>query len=220
MGSNSGTPVQWAHLGTFTGRVELRALLAPRYRSDAVALQRGRPGASDSRSATSIRASTSPGESGIAGFLPKRASAPPTTPIASMDATIPPRATASTLGRSSSIPSPRPSTFPRTTTVSPPALPEPNDGRAPLGVLPKTAQGYNGKQERPIRPSHDLIVYELHVKGFTARANSGVNPANRGTFAGLTEKIPYLKELGISRCGADAGATMRLPQEGKVTGAT
>ncbi|HEY3837028.1 MAG TPA: isoamylase [Bryobacteraceae bacterium] len=74
----------------------------------------------------------------------------------------------------------------------------PNDGRAPLGVLPKTVDGYNSNPERPIRPSHDLIVYELHVKGFTARTNSGVRPANRGTFAGLMEKIPYLKELGIT----------------------
>jgi isoamylase len=77
-------------------------------------------------------------------------------------------------------------------------LPGSNDGRAPLGVLPTTAQGYDGYRERPVRPSHDLIVYELHVKGFTARANSGVTPANRGTFAGLTEKISYLKELGIT----------------------
>jgi glycogen operon protein len=52
--------------------------------------------------------------------------------------------------------------------------------------------------ERPPRPAHDLIVYELHVKGFTARSNSGVTPRNRGTFAGLAEKIPYLKRLGIT----------------------
>jgi isoamylase len=76
-------------------------------------------------------------------------------------------------------------------------LPGPNDGRAPLGVLPRTVTNFNG-HERPIRPSHDLIVYELHVKGFTARANSGVSPAKRGTFAGIIEKIPYLKELGIT----------------------
>ena len=44
----------------------------------------------------------------------------------------------------------------------------------------------------------DAILYELHVKGFTARANSGVTPAKRGTFAGLTEKIPYLQELGVT----------------------
>ena len=46
---------------------------------------------------------------------------------------------------------------------------------------------------------HDLIVYELHVKGFTARSNSGVSPEKRGTFAGLIEMlIPYLKDLGIT----------------------
>jgi isoamylase len=77
-------------------------------------------------------------------------------------------------------------------------LPGPNAGRAPLGVLPKTANNTNGNHERPIRPSHDLIVYELHIKGFTAQDNSGVNTADRGTFAGLTQKIPYLKELGIT----------------------
>ena len=36
------------------------------------------------------------------------------------------------------------------------------------------------------------------MKGFTARANSGVSPDRRGTFAGLAEKIPYLKSLGIT----------------------
>ncbi len=65
-------------------------------------------------------------------------------------------------------------------------------------MLPKTGQATNGYHDRPTRPSHDLIVYELHVKGFTARSNSGVSAENRGTFAGLIEKIPYLKELGIT----------------------
>ncbi len=76
-------------------------------------------------------------------------------------------------------------------------LPGANDGRAPLGVLPRAAHAAD-RPERPIRPSHDLIVYELHVKGFTARANSGVSSEKRGTFAGLAEKIPYLKELGVT----------------------
>jgi isoamylase len=77
-------------------------------------------------------------------------------------------------------------------------VPGPNDGRAPLGVLPRSAPGYLKDVERPAKPSHDLIVYELHVKGFTARANSGVSAQNRGTFAGLAEKIPYLRSLGIT----------------------
>lgn len=42
----------------------------------------------------------------------------------------------------------------------------------------------------------DLVIYELHVRGFTYHESSGV--AHRGTFAGLREKIPYLKELGIN----------------------
>jgi len=42
----------------------------------------------------------------------------------------------------------------------------------------------------------DLIIYELHVRGFTFHPSSGVT--HRGTFAGLMEKIPYLKELGIN----------------------
>ncbi len=77
-------------------------------------------------------------------------------------------------------------------------LPGPNDGRAPLGVLPRSAPKSVGNPERPPRPSHDLIVYELHVKGFTAAPNSGVSPHKRGTFAGLAKKIPYLKSLGIT----------------------
>ncbi len=71
-------------------------------------------------------------------------------------------------------------------------------GRAPLGVLPVTPAPFDwGRDVRP-RHTHDAIVYELHVKGFTARANSGVSPEKRGTFAGLSEKIPYLKELGVT----------------------
>ncbi|BDG01463.1 glycogen debranching enzyme [Anaeromyxobacter oryzae] len=40
------------------------------------------------------------------------------------------------------------------------------------------------------------VVYELHVGGFTRHPSSGV--AHPGTFAGLTEKIPYLRELGVT----------------------
>ena len=42
----------------------------------------------------------------------------------------------------------------------------------------------------------DLIIYELHVRDFTHHPSSGVQ--HRGTFSGLMEKIPYLKELGIN----------------------
>lgn len=45
-------------------------------------------------------------------------------------------------------------------------------------------------------PPQDLIIYELHVRGFTMDPSSGVKFP--GTFAGLTEKIPYLRELGVN----------------------
>ncbi|WP_026886059.1 glycogen debranching protein GlgX [Clostridium beijerinckii] len=53
-----------------------------------------------------------------------------------------------------------------------------------------------GNSKRPLIPMKDLIIYELHVRGFTKHPSSEVNYP--GTFAGLAEKIPYLKELGIN----------------------
>src|SRR5699024_1565353 len=45
-------------------------------------------------------------------------------------------------------------------------------------------------------PFQDMVIYELHVRGFTRHPSSGVE--HPGTFAGLMEKIPYLKKLGIN----------------------
>ncbi len=53
------------------------------------------------------------------------------------------------------------------------------------GVMPQSS-----------RTMSDLVIYELHVRGFTYHPSSKV--AHPGTFAGLKEKIPYLKELGIN----------------------
>ena len=53
-----------------------------------------------------------------------------------------------------------------------------------------------GNFSQPMVPNEDLIIYELHVRGFTKDSSSGV--ANPGTFEGLREKIPYLKELGVN----------------------
>ncbi len=53
-----------------------------------------------------------------------------------------------------------------------------------------------GNMKQSTRAMSDLIIYELHVRGFTQNPNSNVK--NRGTFSGLKEKIPYLKELGIN----------------------
>ncbi len=58
---------------------------------------------------------------------------------------------------------------------------------------------YDWEGDRPLRhPSIKTIIYEMHVRGFTAHPSSGLSAEKRGTFAGLIEKIPYLKELGIT----------------------
>ncbi len=46
------------------------------------------------------------------------------------------------------------------------------------------------------QPFEDLVIYETHVRGYTKDKSSGVSAP--GTFAGLKEKIPYLKDLGIN----------------------
>ena len=57
---------------------------------------------------------------------------------------------------------------------------------------------YDWEGDTPIqRPFVDAAIYEAHVRGFTRHPTSGVTPALRGTYAGLIEKIPYLKELGV-----------------------
>lgn len=73
-----------------------------------------------------------------------------------------------------------------------------NDGHAPLGVIHACRDGFAWGNDAPLRHTHDTIIYEVHVRGFTRHDNSGVPPEKRGTYAGLIEKIPYLKELGIT----------------------
>lgn len=53
-----------------------------------------------------------------------------------------------------------------------------------------------GDMPQSNRTLSDLVIYELHVRNFTRHESSGVE--HKGTFNGLKEKIPYLKELGIN----------------------
>ena len=46
--------------------------------------------------------------------------------------------------------------------------------------------------------AEDLVIYEMHVRGFTRDKSSGVTPGTEGTYEGLRQKIPYLKDLGIN----------------------
>ena len=56
---------------------------------------------------------------------------------------------------------------------------------------------FDWEDDHPLEiPIEDLIIYEMHVRGFTRHPSSGVK--HPGTFAGIREKISYLKELGIN----------------------
>ncbi|MCP9808752.1 glycogen debranching protein GlgX [Cyanobium sp. HWJ4-Hawea] len=56
---------------------------------------------------------------------------------------------------------------------------------------------FDWEAERPLEiPSQDLVVYEAHVRAYTQSVSSGVK--HPGTYAGLVEKIPYLKDLGVN----------------------
>jgi isoamylase len=58
-------------------------------------------------------------------------------------------------------------------------------------------ESYDWEGDRPInRPMRESIIYEMHVGGFTRSPSSGVS--HPGTFRGVIEKIPYLKDLGVT----------------------
>jgi isoamylase len=73
-----------------------------------------------------------------------------------------------------------------------------NAGRAPLGIVHCERIPFEWEGDRSPAHTHDTVIYELHVRGFTMRPNSAVISDKRGTYAGLIEKIPYLKELGVT----------------------
>ena len=58
---------------------------------------------------------------------------------------------------------------------------------------------YDWEGDAPLRrPSARTVVYEMHVRGFTRHPSSGLRDDVRGTYRGLIEKIPYLKDLGVT----------------------
>lgn len=82
------------------------------------------------------------------------------------------------------------------------------NGRAIWGQSPDKSNHYPHRallpyddfdwvHDRPLEtPAEDLIIYEMHVRGFTRHPSAHVKYP--GTFAALREKIPYLKELGVN----------------------
>jgi len=73
-----------------------------------------------------------------------------------------------------------------------------NVGKAPLGYIPPTTDVFDWQNDDMVKHEGDLVIYEMHVRGFTMGAGSGVDPKIQGTYAGVTAKIPYLKSLGIT----------------------
>jgi len=66
--------------------------------------------------------------------------------------------------------------------------------KAIRAVVPPSLDDYDWEGvEMPRHKPHESVIYEMHVKGFTRHPSSGVKYP--GTFSGICEKIPYLKEL-------------------------
>jgi len=73
-----------------------------------------------------------------------------------------------------------------------------NTATAMKSVVADTGR-YDWEDDQPLkRPFAETVIYEMHVGGFTRHPSSGIASAKRGTYAGLVEKIPYLKDLGVT----------------------
>ena len=72
-----------------------------------------------------------------------------------------------------------------------------NDDAAAMPKCLFTRAHFDWEEDRPPRhPWSKTVIYETHVRGFTANPNSGVD--HPGTYRGLVEKIPYLQQLGVT----------------------
>lgn len=73
-----------------------------------------------------------------------------------------------------------------------------NMGQAPVALLDECQCRFEWDDDKHVRRESDLIIYEMHVRGFTQDCSSGLPPERRGTFQGVIDKIPYLSELGVT----------------------
>jgi glycogen operon protein len=72
-----------------------------------------------------------------------------------------------------------------------------DNGATSMRSVVTDPSNYDWEGDQPLnQPVEDAIVYEMHVRGFTQSPSSGV--ARPGTFAGIAEKVPYLKDLGVT----------------------
>lgn len=74
--------------------------------------------------------------------------------------------------------------------------PDPPSYRLRRGAIAPLEPFHWGEDKHPNIPIKDLIIYEMHVRGFTKDPSS--NTQHPGTFLGVIEKIPYLKSLGVN----------------------
>jgi len=88
-----------------------------------------------------------------------------------------------------------PPTFDRSAACTPGS----NAGKAALGVLcPRQLKAPSPERHEQLHHDADLVIYELHVRGFTHHPSSPIEPAHRGTYAGVADMIPYLVDLGVT----------------------
>jgi glycogen operon protein len=73
-----------------------------------------------------------------------------------------------------------------------------NTGTAMKSVVADLSR-YDWEGDQPLRRhTPQTVIYEMHVKGFTFHESSGVAAPRRGTFAGVVDKIPHLRDLGVT----------------------
>ncbi|MCD7867045.1 MAG: Type II secretory pathway, pullulanase PulA and related glycosidase [Clostridiales bacterium] len=75
------------------------------------------------------------------------------------------------------------------------AAPDEDEHRIRSGFFPEVPFDW-GEEKAPDLDFADMILYKLHVRGYTMLLKNGGK--NRGTFAGLAERIPYWKDLGVN----------------------
>jgi glycogen operon protein len=97
-----------------------------------------------------------------------------------------------------------------------------DEGNARCKVMPQADEPAVGRPDKPRRALADVIIYEVHVKGLTAHPSSEGQPG--GTYAAVKEKIPYLRDLGVTaveflpvhHCGERVITQRKNPKTGKL----
>jgi isoamylase len=74
-----------------------------------------------------------------------------------------------------------------------------DNGASAMKSVVAAPAAYDWEGDEPLRrPFVRTLIYEMHVRGFTQHPSSGVPAARRGTYAGVVDKIPYLRDLGVT----------------------